>query len=154
MRDVHVETLENLQKDGAKEEGEVDEGDRVRVPVNIEPGMAYLWCAFYSVQARDPFCAELQDTLQSQGTDLTIIHEGIVQLKEFNVALRIRLTSSLMYPYRVPELRLANAHGSDIASSLLADIEADVNCNAPLRDQDDPLPGQLICLVQHLAADI
>lgn len=97
--------------------------------------------------------ATLQDNMQPQETALTWKHEGVVQLKGFDVAVRLYLTSSLLYPYKVPEVRLANAHGTYFTNSLLADIEADVNCNAPLWDQDDPLPAQLSCLVQHLAAE-
>lgn len=96
----------------------------------------------------------LQDNVQSQEADLGLKHEGTVQLKGFDVTVGLYLTSSLLYPYKVPEVRLANVHGSYFTNSLLADIEADVNCNAPLWDRDDPLPAQLSCLVQHLAAEV
>lgn len=96
----------------------------------------------------------MQDTVPEQGTDLTITHVGIVHLKHCDVSVRVHVTSSLLYPYKVPEFHLANEHGNVFEASSLADIEADVNVRAPLWNPEDPLPEQLSCLVERLHAEL
>lgn len=96
----------------------------------------------------------MQENVPEQGTDLAVTHEGVIQLKQFDVSVRVHLTTSLMYPYQVPVFQLSNEHGNYFDMSLLADIEADVNVRAPLWNQDDPLPAQLSCLAQRLVAEL
>eukprot|EP00892_Ulva_mutabilis_P010949 jgi/Ulvmu1/8226/UM041_0035.1 len=95
-----------------------------------------------------------RDTAPDHGTDLTIVHDGVIHLKRCDVSVRVRLTSSMLYPYTVSEFHLANEHCNYFEASSLADIEADVNIRAPLRSPGDPLPAQLRCLLQRLDAEL